>query len=84
MDYDRIVASSPLNGRHLTGDSGQVRAAAIRTPVSHVQLNHLVGTACLWWYTKYSLWDNGCLDKCALCLHIFLYSMHVHLHHEFL
>ena len=45
MDYYGIVASSPLNGRHLiydTGDSGQVRAAAMGTPVGHLQLNHLV------------------------------------------
>ena len=46
-----MVASSPLDCRHLiyhTGDGGQVRAAAIRAPVSHVQLNYLVGTACLY------------------------------------
>ena len=48
MDHHRVIASPPLNLGHLSydvSDAGEVGAAAIRGPVDHVQLHHLVDLA---------------------------------------
>ena len=52
MDDNRVVTTFNLNINHFshhTGNGVQVRAGAIRRPVVHMKLNHLMRSASLFW-----------------------------------